>query len=45
MEKKKPKQSKEDIEKDKKAYEDLIKRLQDKGLVLIKGVWQKPNKK
>jgi hypothetical protein len=45
MEKKKPKQSKEESEKDKKAYKDLIKRLQDKGLVLIKGVWQKPNKK
>ena len=42
MEKKKVKQSKEETEKDKKAYEDLIKRLQDKGLVLIKGVWQKP---
>ncbi len=45
---KKNKDSQEDKKestKDKKVHEDLIKRLKDKGLVLIKGVWQKPNSK
>lgn len=39
----KKKQSESD--KDKKAHEDMIERFKQKGLVLIKGIWQKPNKK
>ena len=40
------KQAKKETEadKDKKAYENMIKMFQAKGLVLIKGIWQKPNK-
>lgn len=41
----KQKQSKNKVDADKKINEELIQRLKAKGLVLIKGVWQKPNKK
>ena len=34
-----------EADKDRMAHENMIKLFQSKGLVLIKGIWQKPNKK
>lgn len=37
-------QKKNKKDDDKKIHDDLIERLKAKGLVLIKGIWQKPIK-
>lgn len=43
MQRKLTKEEKEEQKQDERIHKDLIKRLQAKGLVLIDGVWQKPN--
>jgi len=39
------KEDKKETTRDRKIHNDLINRLKAKGLVLVKGVWQKTNKK